>query len=57
MKQMGTAIMMYTQDYDETLPPGCHLWGNSNPLEKANPTLWAKIQRAKAEAAQGERRS
>ena len=39
MKQMGTAIMMYTQDYDETLPPGCHLWGNSNPLEKANPPV------------------
>ncbi|MBL8236226.1 MAG: DUF433 domain-containing protein [Bryobacterales bacterium] len=31
--------------------------GNAIPLEQANPTLWAKIQRAKAEAAQGERRS
>ena len=39
MKQMGTAIMMYTQDYDETLPPGCHIWGNNNPLELANPPV------------------
>ena len=31
--------------------------GSAIPLEKADPTLWAKIQRAKAEAAQGERRS
>ena len=31
--------------------------GSAIPLEHANPTLWAKIQRAKAEAAQGERRS
>ena len=31
--------------------------GNAIPLEQANPTLWAKIQRAKAEATQGERRS
>jgi uncharacterized protein (DUF433 family) len=27
------------------------------PLEQSNPRLWEKIQRAKAEAAQGERRS
>lgn len=33
------------------------LEGNAIPLEQANPTLWAKIQRAKAEAAQGKRRS
>ncbi len=31
--------------------------GNVIPLEQANPTLWAKIQRAKAGAAQGKRRS
>ena len=31
--------------------------GNAVPLEQANPTLWAKIQRAKAEAAHGERRT
>jgi len=31
--------------------------GSAVRLEEANPTLWAKIQRAKAEAAQGERRS
>jgi len=31
--------------------------GNAIPLQRANPTLWAKIQRAKAEASQGERRS
>ena len=31
--------------------------GNAIPLEQANPALWAKIQRAKSEAAQGERRS
>ena len=31
--------------------------GNAIPLEQANPTLSAKIQRAKAEAAQGERHS
>src|SRR5271165_1647183 len=31
--------------------------GNAIPLEKANPSLWAKIQRAKAEAAQAEPRS
>ena len=31
--------------------------GKAIPLEQANPALWAKIQRAKAEAAQGERRS
>ena len=31
--------------------------GNAISLEQANPTLWAKIQRAKAEAAQGEGRS
>ena len=30
--------------------------GNAIPLAQANPTLWAKIQRAKAEAAQGEPR-
>lgn len=30
--------------------------GSAIPLEQANPTLWAKIQRAKAEAAQVERR-
>ena len=35
----------------------CEFEGNAIPLEKSNPTLWAKIQRAKAEAAQGERRS
>ena len=29
--------------------------GNAIPLEDAHPALWAKIQRAKAEAAQGER--
>jgi prepilin-type N-terminal cleavage/methylation domain-containing protein/prepilin-type processing-associated H-X9-DG protein len=39
MKQMGTALMMYTQDYDETLPPGCHIWGNSNPLERMDPPM------------------
>ena len=27
--------------------------GNAIPLEQANPSLWAKVQRAKAEAAQG----
>lgn len=31
--------------------------GAAVPLEQANPTLWARIQRAKAEAAPGERRS
>src|SRR5437016_11997030 len=31
--------------------------GKAIPLEKANPELWAKIQHAKAEAAQGEQRS
>ena len=31
--------------------------GNAIPLEQANPTLWAKIQRAKVEAALGERRA
>lgn len=31
--------------------------GNAIPLEQANPTLWARIQRAKAEAAHGELRS
>ena len=31
--------------------------GSAVPLEQANPTLWEKIQRAKSEAAQGERRS
>ena len=31
--------------------------GNAMPLEQANPTLRAKIQRAKAEAALGERRA
>jgi len=31
--------------------------GNATPLEQANPSLWMKIQRAKTEAAQGERRS
>ena len=31
--------------------------GNAIALEQANPTLWAKIQRAKAEAALGERRA
>lgn len=31
--------------------------GKAIPLEQANPALWAKIQRAKAESAQGERRS
>ncbi|MEP6538595.1 MAG: DUF433 domain-containing protein [Bryobacteraceae bacterium] len=31
--------------------------GKSIPLEQANPALWAKFQRAKSEAAQGERRS
>lgn len=31
--------------------------GAAIPLEQANPTLWAKIQRAKAEAAHGEWRS
>ncbi len=31
--------------------------GNAIPLEQANPALCAKIERAKAEAAQGERRS
>jgi len=29
--------------------------GNAIPLEQANPTLWARIQRAKAAAAQRER--
>lgn len=31
--------------------------GNAIPLEQTNPTLWARIQGAKAEVAQGERRS
>lgn len=31
--------------------------GRAIPLEESNPTLWAKIQGAKADAAQGERRS
>jgi uncharacterized protein (DUF433 family) len=31
--------------------------GRSVPLEKANPRLWERIQRAKAEAAQGETRA
>jgi prepilin-type N-terminal cleavage/methylation domain-containing protein/prepilin-type processing-associated H-X9-DG protein len=39
MRQMGTAIMMYSQDYDETLPPGCHFWGNSNWMEKVDPPV------------------
>jgi len=30
---------------------------NAIQLQRANPTLWAKIQRAKAEAPRGERRS
>src|ERR1700738_1075050 len=35
MKQLGTAVTMYTQDYDETYPIGCpntwwfDLWGNT----------------------------
>jgi prepilin-type N-terminal cleavage/methylation domain-containing protein/prepilin-type processing-associated H-X9-DG protein len=35
MKQLGTAVAMYTQDYDETYPIGCpntwwfDLWGNT----------------------------
>ena len=31
--------------------------GQAIPLEQANPALWAKIQRAKTEAGQSERRS
>ena len=31
--------------------------GTAVPLEQANPSLWAKIQRAKADAAQVERRA
>lgn len=31
--------------------------GNAIPLEQTNPTLWARIQGAKAEVSQGERRS
>jgi uncharacterized protein (DUF433 family) len=31
--------------------------GNAIPLEQSNPALWAKIQRAKAEAGQGEPQS
>lgn len=31
--------------------------GNAIPLEQANPTLWAKIERAKAEAALGQQRA
>ena len=31
--------------------------GNAVPLEQANPTLWARIQRAKSEAAQFESHS
>lgn len=30
--------------------------GNAVPLKQVNPTLWAKIDRAKSEAAQGEQR-
>ena len=35
----------------------CEFEGKAIPLEQANPALWAKIQRARTEAAQGERRS
>src|SRR5258708_27269887 len=31
--------------------------GNAIPLEQDNPSLWARIQRAKAESTQGEPRS
>ena len=31
--------------------------GNAIPLEQANPSLWARIQRAKAESSLGERRA
>ncbi len=31
--------------------------GQAIPLEQANPALWAKIRRAREEAAQGDRRS
>src|SRR6059036_2655013 len=27
-KQIGSAFMMYVQDYDETYPMGAHWWGN-----------------------------
>jgi hypothetical protein len=36
---MGTALMMYSQDYEETLPPGCHFWGNSSWLERVEPPV------------------
>lgn len=42
-----------------SIPESCSTWLEypAIPLEQANPPLWAKIQRAKAEAAQGQRRS
>ncbi|HLK55104.1 MAG TPA: DUF1559 domain-containing protein [Chthonomonadaceae bacterium] len=34
MKQLGTSVMMYTQDYDETFPIGVENdWNNSWPVE------------------------
>jgi prepilin-type N-terminal cleavage/methylation domain-containing protein/prepilin-type processing-associated H-X9-DG protein len=48
MKQMGTALMMYSQDNDETLPPGCHFWGDTNPLDTVIPAVnaWDGMIRA-----------
>jgi hypothetical protein len=37
--------------------PESEFEGSAIPLEQANAALWAKIQRAKAETAQGERHS
>jgi prepilin-type N-terminal cleavage/methylation domain-containing protein/prepilin-type processing-associated H-X9-DG protein len=38
MKQQGAAVMMYAQDYDETLPP----WWVPNPVP-SNPRGWGDI--------------
>ena len=44
-------------EYIERRDGGYYVAGTRISLEMANPALWARIQRAKAEAAQGERRS
>jgi prepilin-type N-terminal cleavage/methylation domain-containing protein len=40
LKQQGSAVMMYSQDYDETAPL---FFADHRPYEKSNPPTWGGV--------------
>jgi prepilin-type N-terminal cleavage/methylation domain-containing protein/prepilin-type processing-associated H-X9-DG protein len=46
LKQIGSGLLMYIQDYDESLPTGCSYWwapGGGGSSSRTDPQIWSDL--------------